>query len=714
MVTVLPDPVVVPIKEKSPDWLIGLLNVIGLSIALAASFIYAELLLSAQSPYWTGGGVHDWYETAQAFGIYATLLMLAALVPYCVLAPFLMVSILRHGLSVLLPFIAALGLWFYIVTTLETVSQQIQLGFAGVLVIAAITVSLLGGIRLMEPVISATVFLFAILGGIATLYVTAGMHLLDSGRAVHVQTASLLWCAVSTLGALVICIATVKASPRWAVRMVSSLVLCGLYPAYLFVQPYIDRAIDPTKDQNVLLITVDTLRADFCSTYGGDVPTPNLDDLARTGALFNRHYSLAPWTVPSINALMTSKYPPGLTPNAPQEQRATEERSYQKLAGYWLDRDGVTFTKRLGNLGYDTAAIYANPTIEFQEWLTHGFQETMSINSINDREPVRFRQTPLLREILGKYRPEFLESRLVDSSAVVTRLGLAYMRTHRSEPFFLWLHFMDPHTPYDPPEQYRTTETPWPTFPPESATLDIDTEGQLSEIEKRGAQSLYEAEIRYVDDCVGRLLFQLRALGLDEETLVCFTSDHGEEFWGHGKWGHGYDLYDEQVRVPLIFSGKQILPNEINVPVSSIDILPTIADLMGRGSNAEWRGASLVPVLSGGDAENMRRPVFAQGTHFFRYNPEPTRMIVDRNLKLILGLETGARRLYDLSEDPGEEINLADSMPEDVERLLGMLEVWSASFPSNFDEVAGWGGGYAAETAQPDFDEVLKSLGYVQ
>jgi len=708
----LSDPVVVPVSEKKPAWLVGLLNVVALSVALSFLFVYVELMLTAQLPYWTGGSIDDWYETAQALGIYLTAMTVGSLVPFCVLAPFLMVSSLRHGLSVVIPFVVALGFWVYLDSAVDVMPPPLRFGVPATLVVVMAIVSILGIARIAQPAVTGALFLIAITGGIATLYVSAGDQLLEPDGAQRMIMASILWCSISGVGALAVCVATVKAWPRWAVRIVSSLILCGLYPGFLFVQPHVDRLVETDEHKNVLLITVDTLRADSCSAYGGSVPTPNLEALASDGVLFDRHYALAPWTVPSVNALMTSQYPPGLTPNASPEQRASEERSYQKLAGYWLDRDGVTFTKRLGNLGYETGAVYANPTIEFQEWLTHGFKGKKLVNSMGDREFVRFRQTPILREVLGKYREEFLEDRVLDSSAVVTQFGLSYLRRHRAEPFFLWLHFMDPHTPYDPPKRFRMDETPWNVFPPESATLDIDAEGQLSDVEKRAAQSLYEAEVQYVDDCVGRVLSELRDLDLEDETIVCFTSDHGEEFWDHTKWGHGYDLYDEQVRVPLIMAGPKIMPNEIAVPVSAIDVLPTIAELLGHGINPEWRGTSLVSVLAGGDAEAIRRPVFSQATHYFRYNPEPMQMVVDRNLKLIVGLETGTRRLYDLSDDPGEETNLADSMPDAVERLLDMLEVWSAGFPSDFDEVSGWRGGDTASPVDPEFDEALKALGY--
>ncbi len=707
----------VPVEDNKPDWLIGLLNVFGLSVALATVFVYVELLLTAESPYWTGGTLTDWTETAQALGIYLSALAVLALVPFCVIAPFLLASALRRSLSVLLPFLAALGIWIYVYPTIEAMPAIMRFGVPGALGGMLVIVAVLGATRIAQPGIAAVLIAAAVLGGIATLYVTAIDNLFDPDRATRAITASLLWTALSSLGVLVIYAATVKAWPRWSVRLIATLVLCGLYPGFLFVQPYIERLTVNNEDekQNVLFISVDTLRADFCSAYGGSVPTPNIDALAAEGVLFNRHYATAPWTVPSINALMTSKFPPGLTPNAPEDQRATEEISYQKLAGYWLDRDGVTFTKRLGNLGYDTAAVYANPTIEFQEWLTHGFKGKQVINSIGDREPLRFKQTPILRAVVGKYRSEFLDDRVLDSSDAVKRYGLTFLKRRLGHPFFLWLHFMDPHTPYDPPERFRSGETPWEVFPPESANLDIDAEGRLKEEDRRAAQSLYEAELRYVDDCIGQLLFELRRLGLQDETLICFTSDHGEEFWEHGRWGHGYDLYDEQVRVPLIIAGPNVTPNKIDVPVSAIDVLPTIADALGYGANAEWRGTSLVPAFATGNADALRRPVFAQATHYFRYNPEPTQMVLDRNLKLLVGLESGKRRLYDLSQDPGELTNLADSLPDEVERLLGMLEVWSASFPSDFDQVAGWrGGDHPDIPASTDFNEVLESLGYVR
>jgi arylsulfatase A-like enzyme len=712
----VPKPVVEMIdKPKSgSNWASGLLNALMLCAACAGIFFYAELIESAHDPYWAGGTVDDWIEAAQALGLYAGVIAVVSLLPYCLLSLLIKPATGRAVLSVVLPVAVAGGVWFLIDSTTEELPFLFKRGVPVALLTLLGLTTLLGVARIAKPAVTASVALLGIVGAIATMYVSAITNLMADDRGSQAALSSMVWLGVSMTGGLVILLLTVKAWPRWFVRVVSMAVLAALYPAALIAAPYASASLNDGEHKNVLLISVDTLRADYCSAYGGSVPTPNLEAIASEGVIFERHYALAPWTVPSLNGLMTSKYPPGLTPGASSEQRALEERSYQKIAAYWELNDGVTYFKKIGNLGYETAGVYANPTIQFQEWLTEGFQGRQSIDSTTAREPVRFKLTPVLRTVLADYRPAFAETRLIDSSAAVTEFGLKFLRQPRDAPFFLWLHFMDPHTPYDPPDRFRKGETPWRAFPPESALLSQDEEGQLSDADKAAARSLYEAEIRYVDDCIGRLLFALRQRGLDTSTLVCIVSDHGEEFWEHGKWGHGYEFYDEQVRVPLIFAGPGIMPSRMYEPVSSIDILPTISGWLGHGQNDEWHGSDLGPLLAGTDSAPLQRPVYSQAAHYFRYDPEPMRMVVDGNYKLIVGLESEQRRLFDLSDDPGETTNLADSLPDVVTRLQGLIDAWTATFPADFDDAASWQGEASAPAPDEDYEEALRALGYAE
>lgn len=710
----MPDFMEAPVEEIDNSRVAGFLNIVGLGTALAAFFVYIELLQAVQPPHWAGGSPKDWIETAQALGLYAAVIIAASLLLYGVTVPFAMSSSVRRMLSIAFVFLVALFVWTYLDYIDDEMPFTLRIGVPAALGGMLALVAMFAVTRVSQAGDTAILTALVIAGGTATLYGASLTHLMEPDRTERAITTSLLWVAVSAAGGMLIWSLAYPARLRWLVRSATAGVLCASFPILLLAQPLAHGIVRSNDQHNVLLITVDTLRADYCSTYGGPVPTPNLNALASRGALFERHYSLAPWTIPSINGLMSSKFPPGLSPGASYEERVREGHSYQYLAGYWLDPGGGSFPQRLGNLGYETATVFANPSIQYQRWLTQGFRSQHSVDYVGQREPTRFVQTPMLRTALARFRPEFGEHREIDSSAAVTEYGLSFLQQHRDGPFFLWLHFMDPHTPYDPPLRYRTRETPWPSFPVDPQAFTEDQEREMSDDDWSAAKSLYEAEIQYVDDCLGRILSRLRKLGLEQNTIVCFSSDHGEEFLDHGRWRHGHDLFDELVRVPLIFSGPRIVQDRIKEPVSSVDVIPTIAGLLDMDASAEWRGTSLAPTLFGGGTGGANRPVFSQGTHYFRYSPEPMQMVVDGNLKLIVGLESGTRRLFDLATDPGERTNLANRLPEETTRLQKLLTAWSDSFPSEFSKTGDGSTVSPSVTPEPEFEETLKALGYLQ
>ena len=457
---------------------------------------------------------------------------------------------------------------------------------------------------------------------------------------------------------------------------------------------------------NVLIITSDALRAETCSTYGGPAPTPTLDALAKDGALVQRSYSLAPWTVPSMFGLFASNYPPSLTPGASRDEWRAE------VGSYVFDPEAPTLAESFVDFGGSTAAFLGNPLLTDRDGILRGIQCTVAFDPHIPVRPSVFDGVPFLKQVVIAVCPSLLPMRPVDSSKLLTYYSIRFLRAHSNGRFFLWLHYMDPHEPYDPPETYRSMEGPWPLFCPAAPYWDTPQQTDEGDIDladewKPYVRSLYEGEVTYMDDCMGRVLDELETLGLDDSTYVCFTSDHGEEFWEHGRFGHGQSLYDELVLVPLVFRGPDIRPRTIEGPVSAIDIVPTLADLAGLEQAPDWRGVSLADALRSESEQAPLRPCFAQATNRYAW-PDPLQMIVYGDLKLIRGLETDMVEVFDLSTDASEMNDVTLDKAEATKEALKLLNEWTASFPAFLSD-------YTPDPKrQQELLENLRDIGYVR
>ncbi|MCI0351665.1 MAG: sulfatase, partial [Acidobacteriales bacterium] len=282
-----------------------------------------------------------------------------------------------------------------------------------------------------------------------------------------------------------------------------------------------------TKHANVVLITVDTLRADRLGSYGAkNVPTPAMDSLARDGILFERAIAQVPLTVPSHDVIMTGTYP--------------FQNGVQDFTSAPLPAEFQTIAQALERNGYDTGAVVSAFVLDRSWGLARGFRY------YDDAFPASTFQ----EKQIG----------LVDRRAAASvDKALAWLRKPRSKPFFLWLHLYDPHSPYDPPEPFRTRY--------------------------RGRQ--YDGEVAYTDSQLARLFVAMKQSGAYDKSLVVLVSDHGEALGEHGEKEHGYFLYHSTTRVPLVVKlarGMLIPPmrtNRIQQPVETIAIAPTILDLLG-------------------------------------------------------------------------------------------------------------------------------------
>lgn len=386
---------------------------------------------------------------------------------------------------------------------------------------------------------------------------------------------------------------------------------------------------------NVILISVDTLRADHIHGYGyGRETTPALDELMRKGTSFSNAISQSPWTLPSHASLFTSLYPHthGVTDNL--------------LA---LDEKVPTLTTMLKREGYKIAGFSTSPNLSAR----HGFIKGFDVYAC---EEVR--------------------------APIVCDRALKWLASIGRENFFLFLHFYDVHTDYEPLPHYLSMfETSYNgNVDGKGSTLYRVRDGELSisEADVRHLIALYDAEIRQFDNTIGMFFQILEERDMLSKTIVIVTSDHGEEFAEHGGVLHGRTLYDELLRIPFIMAGPGIPAGKIRKEqVQLIDVMPTILDLCDAKTPKSVEGRSLLSLIEKEDNEWLEI-AFAEADHKNAKHDIKRAVRTDR-YKLYYDRYTGREELYDLVLDPGEKTDILESQPEVAESLRGRLRQWMAT-----------------------------------
>ena len=390
-------------------------------------------------------------------------------------------------------------------------------------------------------------------------------------------------------------------------------------PHSLWADPRIEIARRP-EDPLVILIAVDTLRADRLSSYGYErATTPALDRLAQEGVRFDQARSNCNWTCPSFASIFT-----GLVPSR------HGVLSYGPATP--IPDELVTLAEHFQSRGWSTRSIaYKVPF--FDGHYEQGFDRAFNV----PRDVVRGEDN-LAR-------------------------ALEWLASQRGGPAFLFLHFNDPHQPFVQPAPYDRAFGP----PPEELGLEmpVDVPGDSQAEHKRLFSDLYDGEVAYVDHCIGRFLDALRERGLYERATIAFVADHGEQLWEHGRFGHGgEDLYDEIVRVPLIVkppAGTFEAGRVITAEVSGFDVMPTLLELSGIPPAAKLDARSLVPLLSG-TAEELGRPVVTETSL-------RGLALVQGGYKYVLPANGQVEALFHLPSDPAEKKNLASERVTELERL---------------------------------------------
>ena len=421
---------------------------------------------------------------------------------------------------------------------------------------------------------------------------------------------------------------------------------------------YKDIYVKPIRPSNILLFTIDTLRADHLGCYGYErINTPNINRLADEGILFEYTMSQIPLTTPSHSSIFTSLYPRnhGVLNNAQH-----------------LDGSLLTLTEILKENGYATAGFISCFVLQSKYGISQGF------DAYFDQVEIKTKENP--------NRISYINSKQLNERII------PWLREHSQEKFFAWIHYFDPHNPYESHEKdgisYDSDFDPHPygTSKPAKVLQDI---------------AHYDAEITFADRSVGEIIDLLDELNLTEDTIVILTSDHGEELYQHHQiMGHAFFLYDSSIRIPLIIRYPNRFPasKRIDQLVESVDIMPTLLELLNIQIPDGIDGESLLAVID--KDKKISRVAYSE-----TYKPEgrSNKFAVRTNRwKYIYTPERNARELYDIVDDPMELRNLAYEKREVVKELH-----------KNFFDWLKMDSKPASRELDEETRERLKSLGYV-
>jgi arylsulfatase A-like enzyme len=415
------------------------------------------------------------------------------------------------------------------------------------------------------------------------------------------------------------------------------------------------RAIHEGRPLNVLLIVIDTLRADHVSAYGyARKTTPNLDRIASEGVLFENAYSPASWTLPSHASIFT-----GRTPGEHGAGGRPLGDQYPTLAGYLAEK------------GYQTAGFSANLYfVNARSGLTRGFDCFATyFNNIANITARTYYGKQLLRLLpsFGYYDiPGRKRARVVDQEVME---WIDHRATSR--PFFAFINYFSPHDPYLPPDPYDDLYTDHPTdgsrVNSELYPRDFVGGKKLTREQIQNEIDGYDGSISYVDAEIESLIRRLSARGLLDHTALVIASDHGEAFGEHGLFGHGQNVYRHLVHVPLILRLPASIPagRRVQAPVSLLDLPATILDILDLANQGIFPGRSLVPCWSGDEAARGESPALVESLPGIV--PEPGLPLGRRGGMIsflnadtqIIYNEEGTLELYKFRQDPEERVNLA-------------------------------------------------------
>jgi arylsulfatase A-like enzyme len=466
-------------------------------------------------------------------------------------------------------------------------------------------------------------------------------------------------------------------------RLRAALVICGYAGLALALSvrvalPYA-RASRAAGRPPVILVSIDTLRADRLGAYGSDRGlTPRLDALAREGAVFEEATATAPWTLPSHVSLFTSMLP--------FDHHVRWTRTH-------IDPVRSMLAERFRDAGYRTAAFTGAGYVDSVFGFDQGFEIYENHREVDEGGPAR----------------------IVDHA-------LGWARAHANEPFFMFVHTYEVHSPFTnttraPHEDAGRLHAPF-------TNREVEEVHQqrlvLTPAERRYVTGLYDSDVASADSVIGALLETLRRDGILDRAIVVILSDHGEDLWDHdARWspGHGHTLYQELVRVPLIVRAPGLVPAgaRFRTPVSLLDVAPTLLEMTGLPPEPDHRGRSLDAALRSGREPEVR-PVWSESVEF-----GPDRFAVrEGDRKLIRTPRPGIMHsdarfvaapleVFDLAADPNERRDLSGSLtPPEVRLVVDVEHRAERALHASSAELTG------AEDLPENLHEQLRSLGYVK
>jgi arylsulfatase len=441
-----------------------------------------------------------------------------------------------------------------------------------------------------------------------------------------------------------------------------------------------------TSRPNVLLVTIDSLRADH--VYGEAASTPAHDSLAEDGTVYERAFAQGPFTTFSMPSLFTSRYPSGL-----QYMEFSK-----KTVGVYIE-DEPTIPTVLRDVGYDTAGFHSNPLLSNLFGFDRGFDTFDAKLPFTDTGFVPGRAKILADKLLRLVR----KHAYLPADRLTDRALRWLDEREGNRPFFLWVHYMDVHGPYQAKKgstylnKYRG-ERLWRKCleGPEAITPD----------EHKHLRELYQMEVEYTDKQVGRLLKGLRDRGAYDDTITVATADHGEQFGEYGEYSHPHQLYDVLTRVPLIVRtpGKQL--ERVTGIRELLDVAPTLSAEAGASAPESFRGTRLPLIDESNEAEEQRTAIseadILPAYHGSIRTPE---------WRYVRNDITGTEFLFDTTDPPGDRTNWAADHQSVVKRLSRRL--------NEHVMVAGRDAGTdvertAEEIDDSDVEDRLKTLGYLE
>jgi len=445
---------------------------------------------------------------------------------------------------------------------------------------------------------------------------------------------------------------------------------------------------------NILLFTADTLRCDKVGVYGCSKNlTPNIDAIAQNGKVFLNAYSTGPWTGPGFGSLFTSQYPSEIGYTIKKSKNKNEQ-------GYFINKTAPFLTELLKRKKYVTACFQGNYGACSKET---GFGRGFDI----------YEQSSSKKSLIQALLLRTYSSKLINKAK-------RFIKKNKNKNFFIWINLIEPHTPYIPFKYIHKTnffskDLFYAILKSNKIYLKPkrNPEISISDEDKQYIKYKYDLLVKTIDDYFGEIITHLTKLGLKQNTLIIFCSDHGEEFWDHGdnRFGvydrgvdHGHTQYNELIKVPLIFYfPEHIKKGKSNILASLLDVTPTILELLGEKQNdKKLKGISLLPNLKNERKQQTKRILFSESVI---YGTEK-KAVFDGKQKLIHHIEEDIWEYYNLETDSAEKHPIRNkNLPIELKEALISFEKNSAKKSQENEK--------HASKDEELIKKRLKSLGYL-